>query len=88
MGSETGIGNTVWRRRASVVWSWAVSVALVTGFASVWEGDTPAARQMSVSRSFGSWAFDVGDDRRLVGSSDNVFFGVVLASEVAPPLVV
>lgn len=72
---------------ASMVWSSVIGLSLILGLAGAVARDTPSAGAPQVSWGRGSWAYDVSDDTRLVGSSSNVFFGTVLSSEPALPLI-
>ncbi len=60
--------------------------ALALGIAATLRADLPTQRD-TVHRSHGSWAYDVTNDTRLVGSASNVFFGTVVSMEPALPLV-
>lgn len=74
------------RFRAAGISKSAIALAVAIGFAGLWEGDATKSTT-AVSRAHGSWAFDLEDDRLLVGFSDNVFFGQVLASVPAAPFI-
>lgn len=64
----------------------SITLSLIIGFAGLVGGDS-ATTTTAVSRAHGSWAFDLEDDRLLVGFADNVFFGRVLSSTPAAPFI-
>lgn len=73
-----------WRSHFATFGKSTIALGVIIGFAGLWGGDA-AATTTAVSRALGSWAFDLEDDRLLVGFSDNVFFGQVVSSAPAAP---
>lgn len=73
-------GSATPRRKLPLVMAMIVAV----GFVSLRRGDSSASILPGTSSGRGSWAFDVEDDRLLVGFADNVFFGQVQATWPAP----
>lgn len=62
----------------------AALAMLAIPFAGLWSSDAPVP--VSAGSLHASWAFDVADDRYIVGASDFVFFGEILAATPGPPL--
>lgn len=65
--------------------SLAIGLALGLGFMGLLGGDSTQPLAETTSRAHGSWAFDLEDDRLLVGFSDNVFFAQVLSAAPMTP---
>ncbi len=82
---DTRMSSNV-RSRISRLSKSGIVVGVIIGFAGLWGGDA-ASVTAGVSRAHGSWAFDLADDRLLVGFADNVFFGQILASAPAAPFI-
>lgn len=67
------------------LWTLTVAAFLVSGFAALWAGDTRPTAGSAPIYAHPSWAYDVSDDRYLVGAASNVFTGVVLSKDVGAP---
>lgn len=70
------------RRIASL----AAALAVAVPFGLLAAADSASSYLLHPSELVASWAYDLTDDRRVVGAADYVFFGMVLSSEPAPPM--
>lgn len=59
-------------------------IALVLGLTTIVAADVRPQERTTV---YASWAYDVADDRYLVGASSNVFFATILSVEPGPLIV-